>query len=58
MAVRISKELYRAFENLDAPIELLALIGSLRDTLPDDEIAVLLKDYNDTGEYMRKVTMQ
>lgn len=48
----LASEIYRAFKNLDAPVDLLAIIGSFRDTLSDAEIAELLKEYNDTGNYM------
>ncbi len=49
---KLSTELYRAFKRLGAPVELLAIIGSIDDTLSDQECADLLKDYNDTGEYL------
>lgn len=45
-------EIYRAFKNLDAPAELLAIIGSIGDTLDDKECLGLLKDYNETGNYL------
>jgi len=54
----LAREIYRAFERLDAGPELLALIGSIGDTLGDDEIAQLLKDYNDTGECVHPIVRQ
>lgn len=48
--IDFAKELYRAFEALDAGAELLSIIGSYKDTLSDSEVAALLQDYNNTGE--------
>lgn len=49
------REISRAFENLGASADLLAAINSIGDTMTDEEIAVLLKSYNDTGTFWRKV---
>ena len=51
----MGQELYKAFKRLDAPHELLAIIGSIGDTLSDAECLELLKDYNKTGEYLHTV---
>jgi hypothetical protein len=42
----IRHELYLALERLDASPELLAIVGSWGDTLPDDEILAMLRDHN------------
>ncbi len=55
MTPDMARELYKAFKRLDAPHELLAIIGSLADTLSDAECLELLKDYNETGEYLYTV---
>lgn len=44
--INIKSEIYKAFEKLGAPPELLAIIGSYHDTLPDEDILSMLKDYN------------
>lgn len=43
---QIAKQLYRAFEDLGADDELMAIIGSYADTLSDQEILDLLTEYN------------
>lgn len=55
MKPEMAQDLYRAFKNPEAPPELLAIIGSMTDTLSDDECLSLLKDYNRTGEYLHTV---
>lgn len=47
MQNEIEKEIFRALNN-DKPIdvELLSILGSWGDTLPDEDILDLLKDYN------------
>jgi hypothetical protein len=43
---QIVGEIYAAFERLDADEELLAIVGSWRDTLDDREVLSQLRDYN------------
>jgi hypothetical protein len=43
---RIVGNLYRAFENAGADRQLLAAVGSWRDTLEDEEVLALLKQWN------------
>jgi hypothetical protein len=50
---QIRSEIYRAFEILGANSELLATIGSWGDTLDDEEILRLLKEWN-TDEARRE----
>jgi hypothetical protein len=46
ITAQIAGELYVAFERLDANSELLAIVGSWRDTLGDFEVLTMLRDYN------------
>jgi hypothetical protein len=43
---QIAGELYVAFERIDAPAELLAIVGSWRDALDDREVLSMLREYN------------
>jgi hypothetical protein len=43
---KIAAELYAALERLGADVELLAIVGSWRDTLDDAEVLELLQHYN------------
>jgi hypothetical protein len=42
----IAAELYKALEHLDANSDLLALVGSYGETLDDETVLALLKEYN------------
>jgi hypothetical protein len=42
----IRRELYVALERQGADRQLLAIVGSWGDTLPDDEILAMLRDHN------------
>jgi hypothetical protein len=44
---QIRIEIYRAFELMKAASHLLAAIGSWGDTLEDDEVLKLLKQWNE-----------
>lgn len=44
--LEISQQIYRALEILGAESDLLSIIGSYGDTLSDDEILDMLKDWN------------
>jgi hypothetical protein len=46
ITAQIAGELYAAFERLDADVELLAIVGSWRDTLGDFEVLAMLREYN------------
>lgn len=52
---QIIRELYLAFEGLGASSDLLSLIGSWGDTLPEEEILTMLQDYNRTGTIWKVV---
>jgi hypothetical protein len=43
---QIAGEIYTAFERLDADAELLAIVGSWRDMLPDADVRRMLREYN------------
>ncbi len=47
---RIATAIYRLLERHGAEFELLAVIGSWGDTLPEDEIAGLLEAYIEDGK--------
>jgi len=38
---QIASEIYAVFERLGADVELLAIVGSWRDALPDEQVLVL-----------------
>jgi hypothetical protein len=50
----IAAELYTTLEQLSADPELLAVVGSWRDTLDDDEILAHLRSFNATGKVLNK----
>jgi hypothetical protein len=50
LTAQIAREIFIALERLDADEQLLAIIGSWEDTAADDEILVLLKNYNGTDK--------
>jgi hypothetical protein len=52
--VQIANELHTTLEQLSADPELLAIIGSWRDTLDDDEILEHPKSFNRTGKVLHK----
>ena len=49
----IRAEIYRAFEVLGADAYLLGVIGSWGDTIGDEEVLNLLKQWNESGEKER-----
>lgn len=55
MKIDLARELYTALEELDAPPELLSIIGSLGDTLDDADVVRLLTNYNRNGTMFSKV---
>jgi hypothetical protein len=50
----IAGELYVALERLDADEELLAVVGSWRDTLSDEEALLMLREFNTTGRVLHR----
>jgi hypothetical protein len=46
ITAQIVHELYAVLERLGAEAELLAVVGSWRDTLSDREVLALLREYN------------
>lgn len=50
----INREIFIAFERLDAPPDLLSIIGSYGDTLDDSEVLRLLQEYNRTGKVIHE----
>ncbi len=51
---QIARELYVALERLNAEAELLAIVGSWRDTLDDGEVLSMLREYNATGKALNR----
>jgi hypothetical protein len=51
---KITAELYAALERLGADEELLAIVGSMNDTMNDQEILRLLEEYNRTGTVLHQ----
>jgi hypothetical protein len=51
---QIARELYAALERLGADAELLAIVGSWRDTLDDGEVLSMLREYNATGRALHR----
>lgn len=49
LTAEIAAELYKAIERLDAGSDLLSIIGSYGDTLSDQEVLDLLREWNRTG---------
>ena len=49
---QIAGEIYAALERLDADPDLLAIVGSWRDTLGDEEVLALPQEYNATGRVL------
>ena len=54
LKAQIARDIYTALERLGADEELLAIIGSWRDTLPDAEVLALLRGYNATGRMLHR----
>jgi hypothetical protein len=51
---QIAAQLYTTLERLGADKELLAIIGSMNDTLTDMEVLRMLEEYNKTGNALRQ----
>jgi hypothetical protein len=48
----IAHELYVALERLGANEELLAVVGSWRDTLSDEDVLLMLREFNSIGRVL------
>jgi hypothetical protein len=55
LKAQIAGEIYIAMERLGADPELLSIIGSWCDTLPDEEILALLRVHN-AAEALRRLS--
>ena len=53
LRAQIVKELYATMERLGAEPDLLSIVGSWGDTLDDEEVLALLKEYKATGQVLR-----
>jgi hypothetical protein len=51
---QIANEIYTTLEQLSADPELLAVVGSWRDTLNDEEILKHLRSFNTTGKVLHR----
>jgi hypothetical protein len=54
LTAQIASELYIALGRLGAGEELLAVVGSWRDTLRDEEVLLMLREYNTTGRVLHQ----
>jgi hypothetical protein len=54
LSAQIARELYAALERLSADPELLAIVGSWRDTLSDAEVLSTLREYNAAGRVLHR----
>ena len=54
LKAQIARELYTAMERLGADPNLLSIIGSYGDTLTDEEVLALLREYNATRWVLRQ----
>lgn len=52
LSPRLHKALRELISHFTSDYQVLSLIGSIGDTLEDDEIAGLIEDYLSTGEYL------
>lgn len=46
---KIMRQIYIALERMNAPIDLIAAVGSYRDTLDDSDVLQFITDFNETG---------
>lgn len=52
MKMALAKQLIIALQNLNAPLELLCVVGSYGDTQTDSDILEMLEQYNERGTCM------
>jgi hypothetical protein len=50
---QIAREIFTAFERLGADPEFLSIISDWRDTLDDEEVLWMLREYNSSGKVLR-----
>jgi hypothetical protein len=50
----IADELHKILDGLGASPDLLSIVGSYGDTLSDEEILSLLREYNGTGKVLHE----
>lgn len=55
MKMKLAKQLTIALQNLNAPIELLCIVGSYGDTQSDEDVLECLEQYNDRGTCMQEI---
>lgn len=55
LKVDIAKEIYRALDDLYAPTELLTIVRSYGNSMPDADVLAYLKRFNETGTIFSKV---
>jgi hypothetical protein len=51
---QIAGGIYTVFERLGADAELLAVVGSWRDTLTDEEVLSMLREFNTAGKVLHR----
>ena len=54
LTTQIAAEIYIAMQKLGADQTLLSIIGSWGDTLNEEEVLALLREYNATGEVLHR----
>jgi hypothetical protein len=54
LKAQIASEIYTVLEDLGADEVLLSIVGSWRDTLDDAEVLSMLREYNETGQVLRR----
>jgi hypothetical protein len=54
LKAQIARQIYIALERLDADPELLSIVGSWADTLGDEEVLSMLREYNGTGKALHR----
>jgi hypothetical protein len=54
LKAQIASEIYTVLEDLGADEILLSIVGSWRDTLDDAEVLSMLREYNETGQVLRR----
>lgn len=50
----IAYQIYVAMKDLNAPPELLSIIGSYGDSLSDEQVLRYLRDWNETGKVIHE----
>lgn len=55
MKMTLAKQLNIALQNLNAPVELLCIVGSYGDTQTDSDVLEALEQYNERGTCMEVI---